>query len=516
MRRSFFTAMRHVPHPERWSMRPQDARQIANMLEMDGQAPMVGPNAPFRGVTFQPLTEGLAYGILTLVPSEQLASTPLGPQVIVVTDQVPNDIDLVGGLVTEAFQTPLAHVNLLSRNRGTPNMALADARSDPRVAPLLGTLVRLEVTTGAFTMAPAEPAEAEAFWESRRPSGEPFRPRLDTGVRGVVPLDTATIDDLPAIGGKAAQYAELYRVVSAGRGCEGPLNVPRGAFAIPLVHSLEHFEASGAAAILQALRADPEFRSDPRARSLGLARVRAAIRAHPIEPALLAEVEAAVTERFGGERVRFRSSSNTEDLPGFNGAGLYTSISGEIDDPERRIDDALRTVWASLWLQRGYDERDYHNIAQEGVAMAVLVHPAALSEEANGVAISRNILEPIRRDHYLNVQLGEASVANPAPGVTTDQLLISPLRGAAPQYLARSSLSPGVPVLSLEEVRHVSCVLGAIHAHYRPLLDPDAENQWFAMDVEFKLVGPERALSVKQARAYSFGGQEPPADCRQL
>jgi hypothetical protein len=34
------------------------------------------------------------------------------------------------------------------------------------------------------------------------------------------------------------------------------------------------------------------------------------------------------------------------------------------------------------------------------------------------------------------------------------------------------------------------------------LLDPNDENEHFAMDIEFKLVGRERELVVKQARPY--------------
>ena len=52
-----------------------------------------------------------------------------------VVDFIFRHIPLIGGLVTEAFQTPLAHVNILSRGRNTPNMALRDARHDPRLAP---------------------------------------------------------------------------------------------------------------------------------------------------------------------------------------------------------------------------------------------------------------------------------------------------------------------------------------------------------------------------------------------
>ncbi|MEZ4436836.1 MAG: PEP/pyruvate-binding domain-containing protein, partial [bacterium] len=219
---------------------------------------------------------------------------------------------------------------------------------------------------------------------------------------------------------------------------------------------------------------------------------------------------------FGDAGVRFRSSSNTEDLPGFNGAGLYTSVTAYLDDPTDPIDDAIREVWASLYLARAWDERDYFNIAQDEVAMAVLVHPAFPGERANGVGISRNVLEPIRDQHYFNVQHGEALVTNPAPGVGTEQIIHDRRRSPRVRYLARSTLRDGAPVLSSEEIEAVACALRAIHRHFQPLIDPLGEDRWFAMDIEFKLLGDERSLLVKQARPYSFGSAEVPADCREL
>jgi hypothetical protein len=35
------------------------------------------------------------------------------------------------------------------------------------------------------------------------------------------------------------------------------------------------------------------------------------------------------------------------------------------------------------------------------------------------------------------------------------------------------------------------------------------------MEVEFKFVGEQRDLVIKQARPYSFGGADIPADCRE-
>jgi hypothetical protein len=517
MRRAFFAVVRHVEEPSAWALRPQTPLQIERMREIEGEVPIVDPNAPFRGMTFQALTAGTAYGVLRFVPAAALGDEPLGLRVIAVTDQVPNDLPFVGGLVTEAFQTPLSHVNVLSANRGTPNMALRDARTDPRVAPHLETLVRLDVVSGSFAIRPADAAEAEAFWATRGRSGPPIRPSLDERIRGARSLAGLGYRDVGAVGAKAALLAELANLGWSNPADPCAIRTPAGAFAVPLVHSREHYAASGAAALLATLRADPAFRTDPRARAEGLARVRAAILAHPVDPTLLAEVTGRVEEAFGRSRVRLRSSSNTEDLAGFNGAGLYTSASAAIDDPERRIEDALRIVWAGLYNPRAYDERTYFNVDEDRVAMGVLVHEAFLSERANGVAISRNVLDPIRSDqYYVNAQVGEASVTNPAPGITTEQFVYRRGRSPAELYYARSSLPFGNPVLSSLETSRLACVLGRIHAGFAARLDPEGENRWFAMDIEFKLVGPGRLLFVKQARPYTFGGATFSTDCREF
>ncbi len=515
MQRAFFAAMGRVDTPRLWALRPQDTRQSTELRLIEGTVPIVDRNAPFRDVEEQLLAPGLAYGTLTFVPAADLESTPLGARVIVVTDEVPNDLPFVGGLVTEAFQTPLAHVNLLSKNRGTPNLALRAARSDPRFAALFGQLVRLEVQTGGFVLSAADPAEAEAYWATLAGPGEALVPRLDTSVRGPQPLAGLDLTALPAIGAKAAQLAELGRVDSARTACPGPVRVPQAAFAIPLVHSLEHYEASGARARLAELEADAAFRADPLVRHSGLAEVRALVLAQPVDAALLAEVVALATSSFGDAPLRLRSSSNTEDLPGFNGAGLYTSASASLLAGD--LEDALRTVWASLYNPRAYDERAHYRVSSATVAMGVLVHPAFQKERANGVAVSRDVRDPIRGDYYyFNLQAGEASVTNPAPGITTTQLIYRWGRTPPIMVDAETNLPSSGPVMSDGEVAHAACVLRAIHDHFRPLLDPTLENRWFAMDIELKLAGEERALWVKQARPFSFGNAELPADCREF
>jgi pyruvate phosphate dikinase-like enzyme/lamin tail-like protein len=522
MRDAFYAVLPHTDTPRRFVLRAQSNEQVTRVREIEGQVPLVGPNAPFEDVTYQPLTEGVAYGTLRFVPTGELSTQPLGPHVIVITDDVPNDIPLVGGLVTEAFQTPLAHVNVLSQNRGTPNAGLSNARGV--LGEYLDQLVRLEVAADGIHVALAGPSDAAAFWASQEPAGEPILPRLDTSVRGVQDLAVHHLASLPIIGAKAAQMAELLDVAAAQPSCLGatPFITPERPFAIPIVHYREHFTSSGAEARLAELEAAPEFSSDSRVRAKGLAEVRGLIEAAPVDPELLASVEASIRARYGSARVRLRSSSNTEDLPNFNGAGLYTSTSAALDDPQRPLADAMRTVWASLWNERAYDERAYAHIERSTLGMGILVHPAALSEHANGVGVSRNVLEPPRGDQfYINAQLGEASVTNPAPAISTEQLVYQWYRSPAILYQSASSLLGALPsappaVLSPTEVESIACALQAVHDHFRPLLDPEEANPWFAMEVEFKLVGPDRQPYVKQARPHSFGRPEIIRDCREL
>ena len=123
--------------------------------------------------------------------------------------------------------------------------------------------------------------------------------------------------------------------------------------------------------------------------------------------------------------------------------------------------------------------------------------------------------------YYVNAQLGEASVTNPAPAVSTEQLIYQWYREPPVLYQSESSLLGALPtrpatVLSEAEVEQVSCALSAVHEHFRPLLDPQGDNPWFAMEIEFKLMGPERQLLVKQARPHSFGAADIIRDCREF
>ncbi len=520
MSRAFYAVMEHVLTPSDWALHPGDAEQVAKAKTLSGQLPIVAKDAPFVGVTLQPLTRAVGYGELQFHDGRSLKQAPLGVGVIVVTDAVPNELPPVGGLITEAFQTPLSHVNVLSQSRGSPNLALINARQDPRVLPLLGKLVRFEVTPEGFTLREASSSEAAAFWDSKRPPGKPTAARLDTDSLELMDLEQASSKDLPRIGAKAAQLAELEKVLpSTLVGCAATpfFATPERAFAVPLGRFIEHANASGALKRLRAAEREVRFDKEPDYRQSVLSKVQAELLAQPVDKALLKEIQDRIRIAYGTARVRFRSSSNTEDLSGFNGAGLYQSLSAELDNTSLSVEDSLRQVWSSLMSPRAYEERRLANIDQSTVAMGVLVHRAFTNERANGVAVSRDLLEPNRGDlYYINAQAGEASVTNPAPGVSSDALVLQVFQPSGqPDYQAHSTLI-GDRVLSDFEARAISCGLYAVSRHFAALLDPTGENPYFTMEVEWKLLGPERSLLFKQARPFPLSGLLDYGDCRAL
>jgi hypothetical protein len=191
-----------------------------------------------------------------------------------------------------------------------------------------------------------------------------------------------------------------------------------------------------------------------------------------------------------------------EDLVGFNGAGLYTSRSAAARSSVRPISRALADVWASTYSFRAFEERRLFNVDESQVAMAVLIHRGFPGEEANGVAITKNVVDPSRFGYYVNAQVGEISIVNPEGDFVPEQLLYKAFVPPEVTVLARSSVTAGQPVMSEQEVFRLACVIGAAHNrfrdHYADVIDPKD----FALDVEFKIDGPNRDVIVKQARPW--------------
>jgi len=493
---------------------PTSAAQEDQLGELPNRVETITTDELYAGISYQPLNLGCSMGSLGFYADADLVS----PREIVVLDAVPNDISVVSGVVTATWQTPLSHVNVLSQNRGTPNMALRGAWSHPELRALEGQWVELCVDPMDWSIREVTQAEADAWWEDFRPEPLEVTP-MDLSVTDLRDDDQlldleahdlaeALAAAVPAFGGKAAHYGGL-----ATLGAEVPH--PR-AFAIPVFYYHQHLEQAGLSDQIEAMLADPDFLGDAAVRRERLAELRRDIEEAPMDADFLALVLDKLDTGYPGTRMRFRSSTNAEDLSGFNGAGLYDSESATPGDTSDPVDQAIKNVWASLWRYRAYEEREYFSIPHTDIGMAVLVHHSFPDEEANGVAITANIydttgLEPA---FYVNVQLGEESVVQPEAGVSSDVFLSYwYLPGQPIVYLGSSSLvEEGETVLSAHQVHELGAALATIHDRFAEVYGGTRE--FYGMDVEFKFdddwdddPDDEPRLWVKQARPYpGWGG----------
>ncbi len=464
---------------------------------------VITTEALYEGIDYQPLNIAEAYGRLVFVPEAAVEDTWLSFRDIPVLEAVPNDISVVAGIITAGFQTPLSHINVLSRNRGTPNMALRGAFEDETLRALEGAWVRLEVGLLDYTVERVDQAEADAWWEANKPDAVQV-PGVDRGSVELVDCERMLDPELPlydaikaatrAYGGKGAHFAALT-------GIEG-LPVPRG-FGVPVRYYFEFMEQHGFDERVRGLLADPDFTGDPATRDAALEQLRDDIERAPLDEAFQAALQAKLEADYPGTRMRFRSSTNAEDLDGFTGAGLYTSKSGEVGDRSDPPEEAVREVWASVWNFRAFEERSYRSIDHLAVGMALLVHRSFPDEHANGVALTNNPFDRTGAEpaFFVNAQAGEISVVQPDPGILPDSFLYFWDRPDQPvTFLARSTEVPeGETVLTPEQTRALGEALAKIRAWFAPAYGGP---EWWAMDVEFKIDGDPPALVVKQARPF--------------
>ncbi len=513
---ALYLAVRHASYfgPE-LAFHPTSQALTLEAAELPASIPVVTTDELYAGIDYQPLSLGTAVGRLHITTAAAIETEYTSFQDIVILDEAPNDISVVQGIVTAEFQTPLSHINVLSRNRGTPNMGLRGATTDPALVALDGELVKLVVGANAWTIEPVTAQEAQDWWDAHAPTPVTL-PALDLtrtellAVEDVTPdpVGAETLRDViraavPAYGGKTAHYSILART-------DGVPTKP--GFAVPIYYYRQFMATNGFDDQVTALLADGGFTTDAATRDAALADLRAQMMAAPLDPALVTALQDWVDDFPGATKLRFRSSSNSEDLDGFPCAGCYNSYSGEIAVPAD-LEEAIKHVYADVWQFRTFEERTYYGVAHDSVGMGLLVHTNFPDEEANGVAVTANPFDSTGLDPalYVNVQYGgDIEVVAPPPGVTSDQILYyydQPNQPAS--YLAHSSLLPsGATVLSAAQLHELGDALDAIREVFSPAYGPASGNTgWYAMDVEFKFddaaaPGETPVLYVKQARPY--------------
>lgn len=475
-------------------------RFYANSIKWNNctNVPLISSDELYKGQNYQPLNPQENYGYLRKIPENELGTTYLGKHDIVLLNSIPIDISVVSGIITTEFQTPLSHINVLSHNRGTPNMALRDGWTNQKLSNLLDKLVYLKVSLDSFYIREATLPEAQSFWAKKEPQ-TPQVLKLDTTTTGLVDLTIADVNSVSLIGGKAANFAELTNVDVPNY---GQLPLPEGYFAIPFYYYIQHIKKYGLDTFIDKMLNDSLFQTDIAYRKKQLTILHDSIKDSPIDTSLFRMVKERLSTVEKYTTFRFRSSTNAEDIADFNGAGLYESFTGSLSNPDKPIDKAIKKVWASLWDFGAFEEREYFKIDQKTIAMGILVHRSFPSEVANGVVITKNLYNSYNPAITINVQIGEISVVNPDEYYLPDQIIFynNPYINMI-EYINHSNVPgmEGKTVMNEDELKVLKDYCMAIHNHYCRL---NLECQ--PMDIEFKvdIVNGIRKVYIKQARLY--------------
>ena len=443
---------------------------------------------------YVPLNEEVGFGLLrVLEPDERPSSRD-----VVIYETLPNNLPRVAGIISTVPQTPLSHVNLRAVQDGIPNAFIRGATDSSSIAGLIGSHVRYEVSENGYTIRAATRQEVDAHYESSRPATSQT-PQRDLSVTEIRPLSEIGFDDWDAFGVKAANVAVL-----------GTFGFPEGTvpdgFAIPFYFYDEFMKHNDFYTRIETMLADADFQENFDTQDEELKDLRDAIEDGET-PAWILTALADMNTGFpqGTTNRKYRSSTNNEDLPRFNGAGLYDSKSQKPDeDEEDGLDKSLKEVYASLWTFRAFTERDFHRIDHLTAAMGILVHPSYKDELVNGVAVSFKPIQGVSGwGYYVNSQVGEDLVTNPEAHSVPEELLL--YNDGSYRIVATSNqVAPGELLMSSGQIGQLRRHLQEIHNHFKGLYNP-AAGEPFAMEIEFKITS-ENILAIKQARPWVFSG----------
>ncbi len=449
-------------------------------------------------------SDGIAAGRLRVVRGGRVPDNTTADDILVF-EGTPDLLPPCTGVLTAIPQTPLAHVNLLARNRGIPNAHIAGLLEDPVVGQLergYAPVVLFAESPDRVVLAPISEAQFLRYGLLlSRPARAVTTPPIAT-LPYVIDLASRRPEEVPslttAIGGKCAGMISLIN--------EPSLNAPDRPQAITVRAYVEHvaplrpriqtaitheaFERDARVRLL-VLQGEAAFRArhstpadatflasfyrthGPTSPLGSLARsggIRGVVEATPMASATLAQIESSLRAAYGTlaatQGTRFRSSSNAEDIEGFNGAGLYESFTGFLDvsarpatDRNKTVERAILRVWGSFWSFEAFEERRIERLDHLSAAMAVLAHPRFDDEleRATGVCTFA-VLPPGGPDVErleINVQANDQSVANPDPRVLPEVVRVVRAAGGAVRIerVRRSTLAADRALLSDEALR---------------------------------------------------------------
>jgi Pyruvate phosphate dikinase, AMP/ATP-binding domain len=385
--------------------RPDSSRQeqVAKQLKPYKIA-TINNNQIYKSLPYQAFNNGRAIGRLVIVPpTTKVENLSFNEDDIVLLQSSYPDISPVSGVITTQFSTPLSHVNLRAGAWGIPNATIKNAVDE--FANLDGKQVFYEVTEAAYAMREATPIEIAEHTKAKAEKTQVTMPVADLSTTELLPLNKIKATDATKYGAKTANLGEMMRAkipMNVEEGFGVPLNIPDG-FGIPFSYYLAHIKQHKMDAKITAMLQDARFSRDVAWRKQALIALQTEIKNAPISTETMQKIVSAWQSQLGGKGVFARSSTNAEDLKGFNGAGLYDTVPNV--KTEAALEGAIKQVWASVWNLRAVEERSHFGIPHSQVYPAVLIQ-TAVNAAAAGVLLTTDIWAHQNGTYTINAKWG--------------------------------------------------------------------------------------------------------------
>jgi rifampicin phosphotransferase len=319
----------------------------------------------------------------------------IGFNEILVLNEVPLSLPPVAGVIVSKPSTPLSHINLLVKGWGVPNAYIKNANEILKQYD--GWWVSFETQTDKYTIKRADIDQIKEYQKRLEATKRAMTPRFNLAERRLLDLSRQTARMAPAYGSKSANLGEVARSRLAG------VTVP-GGFGIPIYFYERFIKENKLEEAIFEMMNDQRFVHDPPYRRERLAALREKFKQGKVSDELRDVLLKKTRAEYAGKGLFVRSSSNVEDLPNFNGAGLYDTVPNVKED--EKLVEAVKTVWASLWNFEAYEARERANIDHSKAYMAVLVQEGVNADSA-GVMITTDPFDTDNRGAiYISAKRG--------------------------------------------------------------------------------------------------------------
>lgn len=319
------------------------------------------------------LNTGEAVGRIHII--DKLDDTvEIGDNEIVVLKELPISLPPVRGIIVAKPSTPLSHVNILARGWNVPNVYIKDA--DKLFREYDTFVYKLDAKLTDYKLNRADLKDIKEKFKSP----DQQIPPVNLSVKKLAALREMRKKDSIAFGSKSANLGEMMFAKIPG------ISVPDG-FSVPFYWYDRFMKDNGFDKMVETFTDDNDFVHNPRIRRARLEEFRKQIQGGEFDETLKREIVRKWKTQLGGRGVFVRSSSNSEDLPNFSGAGLYSSVANVKTD--EKLVEAVKKVWASLWNFDAYEARVRNYVSQTDVYMAALVQ-TGVDMDRGGVMITKD------------------------------------------------------------------------------------------------------------------------------